>query len=397
MTFNNEISVITISGLLGIINYWIFYQLDLFNFFNNKNSDEKGTLIVLLGLVNIVSFQLISNNTEFHIIFVIIISLILSIAVELFVLYSIKRISEFIISNYFKNVKSYKVFENSLASLFEENSDKELFVYIYDFNDKLIDYGYVDSYTYENNENNIILALSNDYEIFKETRDIEELDYDKVFIDFDRKIKIYPFIVGDSREEDIDKLQNNDREQYIREVEKEDLLRIHENVMFWIENCDNKTSIILGVVGIILTIFLTSDSLSNLVNNIEESITNMNWLNFIYLIAVLLTILFLAISITFLVKVLISNTNPETIDKKDIKTNSLLHFESINKIESNDEYIEKIKATDKDDYLRDLTSQIMINSHITTIKFRNYNIGVKFLAKTIILLFISVILSYTIF
>ncbi|MDO5666006.1 MAG: hypothetical protein Q4G63_12230, partial [Bacteroidia bacterium] len=136
MTFNNEISVITISGLLGIINYWIFYQLDLFNFFNNKNSDEKGTLIVLLGLVNIVSFQLISNNTEFHIIFVIIISLILSIAVELFVLYSIKRISEFIISNYFKNVKSYKVFENSLESLFEENSDKELFVYIYDFNDK---------------------------------------------------------------------------------------------------------------------------------------------------------------------------------------------------------------------------------------------------------------------
>lgn len=248
------------------------------------------------------------------------------------------------------------------------------------------------------------MALPDDYNPQNEFKDFKDLDYDKVFIDLDRQIKIYSFYVNDRGEAENNKIEEGtsirdfqEINEQIKGIDKEYLLIIQENVMFWIENCDNKTSVILGVVGIILTIFITSDSISKLVINIEESINNMNWINLIYLITVALTILLLGISMTFFVKVLISNIDTKTIDKKDIKTNSLLHFSSINEIESNDEYIKKIKATNEDNYLKDLTSQIMIRSHITTIKFKNYNRGVKFLVKATILLFISVILSYIIF
>jgi len=409
MILNEEISILTISGLLGIINYWLFYQLDLFHFFNNKNTDEKGTLILLLGFMNVITYQFVEKRTDWNTMSVMILSFVTSIIFELIILFSIKKLSELIISSYYENKKSYRSFENSLVSFFEEKKDKKLFVYIYDFNDKLIDYGYVSSYSYEENENNIIVVLPDDYNPQNEFKDFKDLDYDKVFIDLDRRIKIYSFYVNDRGEEEIVEMQNDktiegtsiEEFQYINgQIEgigKEDLLKIQENIMFWIENCDNKTSVILGVVGIILTIFITSDSVSKLVINIEESINNMNWINLIYLFTVALTILLLAISITFLAKVLISNIDTKTINKKDIATNSLLHFSSIDEIDSNDEYIKKIKATDKDDYLKDLTSQIMIKSHITTMKFRNYNRGVKFLAKAIILLFISVILSFIIF
>src|SRR5699024_3885348 len=283
------------------------------------NTDEKGTLILLLGFMNVITYQFVEKRTDWNTMSVMILSFVTSIIFELIVLFSIKKLSELIISSYYENKKSYRSFENSLVSFFEEKKDKKLFVYIYDFNDKLIDYGYVSSYSYEENENNIIVVLPDDYNPQNEFKDFKDLDYDKVFIDLDRRIKIYSFYVNDRGEEEIVEMQNDKtiegtsiaEFQYINgQIEgigKEDLLKIQENIMFWIENCDNKTSVILGVVGIILTIFITSDSVSKLVINIEESINNMNWINLICLFTVALTILLLAISITFLAKVLISN------------------------------------------------------------------------------------------
>lgn len=91
MILNEEISILTISGLLGIINYWLFYQLDLFHFFNNKNTYEKGTLILLLGLVNIIMYQFIQKRTDWNIILAMILSFIISIIFELIILFSIKK------------------------------------------------------------------------------------------------------------------------------------------------------------------------------------------------------------------------------------------------------------------------------------------------------------------
>lgn len=167
--------------------------------------------------------------------------------------------------------------------------------------------------------------------------------------------------------------------------------------MFWIENCDNKNSIVFGIVGIIFTIFITSDSISRLVSNIEESINNFSLINLIYLLAVASTVTLLTLSVNYLSKALISNIDVKNINKENIITDSLLHFGTIDELDSNDDYINKIKATDKTDYLKDLTSQILINSHIATVKFKNYNQGVKFLVRSIIALFISVLLNYIIF
>lgn len=140
-------------------------------------------------------YQFIQKRTDWNIILAMIVSFVISIIFELIVLFSIKKLSEWVISRYFANKKSYRSFGNSLVSFYEQKKDKALFVYIFDFDDNLIDYGYVSSYSYEDNENNIIVALPDDYDSQKELNNFKDLDYYEVFIDLDKQIKIYSFYV----------------------------------------------------------------------------------------------------------------------------------------------------------------------------------------------------------
>lgn len=161
-----------------------------------------------------------------------------------------------------------------------------------------------------------------------------------------------------------------------------------ERNLGFISNCDNKASIILTAVGVLLTIILTSEGLASIKDILKKSLSQITFLNFIYMFMFFSSVIILLSGILFLISVLIARSGIS--ETKGFK-NSLIFFGGINSFNRIANYEKAIKKMDKKDLLDDLISQIYINSKIATKKYRKYNLGLKF---TVIgfFLFIGVIL-----
>lgn len=161
-----------------------------------------------------------------------------------------------------------------------------------------------------------------------------------------------------------------------------------ERNLGFISNCDNKASIILTAVGVLLTIILTSEGLASIKDILKKSLSQITFLNFIYMFMFFSSVIILLSGILFLISVLIARSG---ISETKGSKNSLIFFGGINSFNRIANYEKAIKKMDKKDLLDDLISQIYINSKIATKKYRKYNLGLKF---TVIgfFLFIGVIL-----
>lgn len=161
-----------------------------------------------------------------------------------------------------------------------------------------------------------------------------------------------------------------------------------ERNLGFISNCDNKASIILTAVGVLLTIILTSEGLASIKDILKKSLSQITFLNFIYMFMFFSSVIILLSGILFLISVLIARSG---ISETKGSKNSLVFFGGINSFNRIANYEKAIKKMDKKDLLDDLISQIYINSKIATKKYRKYNLGLKF---TVIgfFLFIGVIL-----
>lgn len=161
-----------------------------------------------------------------------------------------------------------------------------------------------------------------------------------------------------------------------------------ERNLGFISNCDNKASIILTAVGVLLTIILTSEGLASIKDILKKSLSQITFLNFIYMFMFFSSVIILLSGILFLISVLIARSG---ISETKGSKNSLIFFGGINSFNRIANYEKAIKKMDKKDLLDDLISQIYINSKIATKKYRRYNLGLKF---TVIgfFLFIGVIL-----
>ena len=161
-----------------------------------------------------------------------------------------------------------------------------------------------------------------------------------------------------------------------------------ERNLGFISNCDNKASIILTAVGVLLTIILTSEGLASIKDILKKSLSQITFLNFIYMFVFFSSVIILLSGILFLISVLIARSG---ISETKGSKNSLIFFGGINSFNKITNYEKAIKKMDKKDLLDDLISQIYINSKIATKKYRRYNLGLKF---TVIgfFLFIGVLL-----
>ena len=161
-----------------------------------------------------------------------------------------------------------------------------------------------------------------------------------------------------------------------------------ERNLGFISNCDNKASIVLTAVGVLLTIILTSEGLASIKDILKKSLSQITFLNFIYMFVFFSSVIILLSGILFLISVLIARSG---ISETKGSKNSLIFFGGINSFNKITNYEKAIKKMDKKDLLDDLISQIYINSKIATKKYRRYNLGLKF---TVIgfFLFIGVIL-----
>ena len=173
---------------------------------------------------------------------------------------------------------------------------------------------------------------------------------------------------------------------------KEDSYKKLEIINEWINNSDNKTSIVLGIVGIILTIIFSNGSITNnLLKIIYGIILDINFDDILYIIIFILLICFCIYGLYCLIKVLIP-----TLKIKFKNTKSFIYFGSICKYSNFKEYKKDLLKANEDDILDDLLNQIYLNSIICNQKFINFARGINFffffLIGTIIMYIIGILI-----
>ena len=121
-------------------------------------------------------------------------------------------------------------------------------------------------------------------------------------------------------------------------VTKEELYKNLDIINQWINNSDNKAAIILGLVGILLTIiFTTGNVLSQTIKIIKAIFLNINFSDILYLLFFLGSICVCILGLWFLIEVLIP-----TLKMKTNRTKSYMFFGSIASYSSFKEYKELI-------------------------------------------------------
>lgn len=143
-----------------------------------------------------------------------------------------------------------------------------------------------------------------------------------------------------------------------------------ERIIGFVNSCDNKASIFLGVYGVILTIIFTSPLFSNLSSWILSVSIQNNLVGVILLIAMIISLEFFIWGIYKFIVVLVANVK---VSGKDSK----IYFRDIAENVNIEQYKAKLMSTDEKSILDDLISQIYINSCICSKKYKSYNEGIK--------------------
>lgn len=166
-------------------------------------------------------------------------------------------------------------------------------------------------------------------------------------------------------------MNNKEEIEYKIEIATQTLDR---NIGF-VTNCDNKTSIILALVGVLITVILTNEGLNEILYIVKNSIESKKICNVLYLICFIGTILVMAFGILNLGSVLVAKTSEEAIGRKD--ASSRIFFMGIRKSGDYKDYNYKFHAMNKEVLLDELIEQIYINADIAFIKYKKYNRGLR--------------------
>ena len=159
------------------------------------------------------------------------------------------------------------------------------------------------------------------------------------------------------------------------EIRKEDLYNTLERTTAWIENCDTKASIILGGIGVVLSILLASDYIKKIAEIFKSMIDNTGCWAYLFIIACALSAGTFIVGTFFITRVLIPKTEITEFSEEGITTESLIFFAAISKNKSFQSYQSKLDDYSEKDLLKDIKSQIYICSIICDEKFKNYNRG----------------------
>lgn len=163
---------------------------------------------------------------------------------------------------------------------------------------------------------------------------------------------------------------------------------LERNIGF-VTSCDNKTSIILTAVGVLLTIILTNEGLIKIFHILESCIEEKNFCNIFYLVCFVGSIFIMVLGMFNLVSVLVAKTSEEAIGRKE--ENSRIFFAGIRKCGDYNTYNHRFSEMSKEELLNDLLEQVYINADIASLKYKKYNLGLR---RTIIgfVLFVVIML-----
>ncbi|WP_156286197.1 hypothetical protein [Oceanivirga salmonicida] len=175
------------------------------------------------------------------------------------------------------------------------------------------------------------------------------------------------------------KIWNDEDLKYQIEIATQTLDR---NINF-IMSCDNKASILITFIGIVLTITLTSD----IIIKIKKMIIGISGCKIIYLVSLFISGILICCGIYNTISVLVARVAVCEENK------SKLFFRDIGKYISSDKYVNDFIHFEKEEILEDLINQIYVNSKISIEKYKKYNKGLKCTISGLMIFIVIIIIS----
>lgn len=169
-------------------------------------------------------------------------------------------------------------------------------------------------------------------------------------------------------------------------------------VSFWINNCDSKASILLALIGVILSIAFTSDKLlGGILILTKDAVSLINGSGSCCACASLFILVILAIAIGFFVdsiRNMLLVLYARLDDSRDAENPSISYYRSIG-AKSYDAYKQLVYEIDDDAFIEDKLRQVHDCSKICTRKFTFYNEGIA--SMKVGLVFLAVFLFLLLF
>ena len=198
------------------------------------------------------------------------------------------------------------------------------------------------------------------------------------------------------RQKNVDSQVNNTKKD---SDELEYALNVLDRVDMWIGSCDNKLGILIGIIGVVLTICITSDSVNSFLVFIKNLYVRVEGSKDIqatfFLFLVVIAVVLWALAAYFLVKALFVRINTEDFKQEQVHNESNIFFGSISARKYKD-FKKSFLSQTNDDKISDVLSQIFINSNIAQIKHKYYNKGlfiviIASLFTVVLLLLVSIL------
>lgn len=149
---------------------------------------------------------------------------------------------------------------------------------------------------------------------------------------------------------------------------------LERNIAF-VSNCDNKTSIVLTAVGVLLTIILTNEGANEITRIIRQCISNTTFCDVFFMGCGLFSAAVLLFGMYDLVRVLVAKVSESAHGLTEKP--SRIFFTGIHSNGAVCDYFDKFNTITKDELLEELVTQIYINSDIAVQKYSLYNKGLK--------------------
>lgn len=153
----------------------------------------------------------------------------------------------------------------------------------------------------------------------------------------------------------------------------EDVHQTLENINQWITASDNKAAAALGIIGIILTILFTNNTIiENCANITSTAFSSRTFGDIIFIVLVLMSTIYSLDGIRLIFLVICPKLTSQGKSAK-----SIFYFGDIAQHKSFTDYQNAINSKNNDDILEDLQNQVYQNSIICNAKHQNLARGIK--------------------
>ena len=158
-----------------------------------------------------------------------------------------------------------------------------------------------------------------------------------------------------------------------KKEELEYALKILDRTDSWINSCDNKLSILVGVCGVVLTLFITTDSISRAYGFLKAVLFDVkNLYSYLFLASTAILVVTYGVTCYHVINSVIARVNVKKYSQEKMADKSNIFFGSIANRKYS-EYKTSISKSTDEDKLDDVLSQIYINSVIAQKKYDQYN------------------------